>query len=428
MFKKSGVLFAAVALIVLGLYTVPCLAQPLGNVTSTSKKGSLLVFAEIFTAGVAGEDTIITIANDYPDAVSVKCYWMDVFQQHQDFVFTLTAYQPVWFSAQTGKGSIDVPPFGFPEGINRGELKCWAVKEFRDPNNPGCTIENQISWNHLYGSALKISTPGIYPAYAYEYNAFAFAARNVTQGSPVITPPDTTPGNLTLNGDSTLAGYDACPSYLVFNFFAYDPPTSGGGLGAYGKDTLSFWANHLALAPCRQDLRQDSNPVCSKVKFDIWNENEWKLTGAYQCIKCWFEGYLQEIGTDTWLECDLDNLPNGKCKATGYKGTNFSRTVLKTDLGRFRVTPDTFTACKNVFDKIDIDGKTPVDVCSGFSYKTPFLGVLSTNVGLHLGRSPASTFVDTPSLAGAWNAGGATQPIPTVLWDPGTGDCQAAKR
>jgi ribosomal protein L37AE/L43A len=347
---------------------------------------------------------------------------MDSDQKSWDFVFTMTAYQPVWFKASDGHGSVDVPGFGYNK---QGELKCWAIKDLPNPSNPGETLETQISWNYLYGSASLI----IYFPYAgsFEYNPYVFAARNTARGDAVITPPDTGPGTLVLNGSFTDKGYDACPAYLTFNFFAEDNFVDGAsGLG----QGLDFFAGEsdLALTPCKQDFRQDNGPICSKVKFDIWNENEAKLTGSYQCIKCWFEGILSEIGTPIWEKCDLGT----KCKSTGVGGQKFTKAYLKTDLGRFRVTPDTFAACKGVFAKLGQDGKTPVDVCGdpANQVKTPFLGVLLTGFGIFDTTFDRGVVVTaaTPATAGSWTAGAPSQPLPGILWDPGVGDRPAAKR
>jgi hypothetical protein len=421
---KRRVLLAAVALIIIGLCSTPCLA--LNNVGSASKKGSLLIFPKILT--IPGVDTIITLGNDYPNSVLVKCYWMDNTQRSWDFAFRLTPYQPVWFAASTGIGSVEVAGFG--EG-KQGELKCWAIKELPDPKNPGGTIETQISWNDLYGSAMIYGTT---PPSAAEYDAFAFAARNVARGNAVISPPDTGPGNLLLNGSTSDIGYDACPAYLTFNFWAQQAssPTGVNSGSVVGQDGLGLTPckQDLVLAPCRQDLRQDSGPVCTKARFDIWNENETKFTGSYQCVKCWFEGILSEIGTDTWEQCDLFRLANGTCKATGVGGKKFTSTYLKTDLGRFRVVPETFAACKGVFAKVGQDGKTPSDVCGNASNqtKTPFLGLLLTGIDCSSNILFSRTVVTSPSFAGAWNAGDPGQPIPGILWDPGSGDQAGAKR
>jgi hypothetical protein len=250
----------------------------------------------------------------------------------------------------------------------------------------------------------------------------------------VISPPDTAPGNLLLNGSTSIVGYDACPAYLVFNFFAEEVSevTGGGSTLPVGRSNLGVTPckQDLVLAPCRQDLRQDAAPICTKARFDIWNENETKFTGSYQCVKCWFEGFLSEIGTDTWKKCDLTRLANGTCKPTGVGGKRFTKSFLKTDLGRFRVIPETFTACKGVFAAVGQDGKTAVDVCGNASnqYKTPFVGLLLTGFDCSNEDLFPRIFATMPSFAGAWNAGEPSQPVPGILWDAGTGDQAAAKR
>jgi len=353
MFKKSVILTVAVALILLGLYVDPSAAQ---NVTSTSKRGSLLIWPKITTSTDYGSgrptiDTIVMIGNDAAKPVTLKCYWMDKTQAAWDFEIELTQYQPVWFSAKTGWGTVDVSQFG---DNNTGELKCWAITI---PDAPAGALEQLRQFNYLYGNALIIQAE---VARAFEYNAWAFALNS--------DPGDAGSSNLDLNGSE----YDYCPAYLVYNFFGEDTYADG----AYFGSTV------LTLSPCQQDLRQDKTPVCGKAKFDIWNENEGKLTGAYQCVKCWFEGVLSEIGSQTWPSCDL--VPSTKCKKTGYKGWLFTWDYLHTTLGRFRVTPDTWVACKGVFAKLGQDYKTVVDVCepAANQYKTPFVGVRLTNVGI----------------------------------------------
>jgi hypothetical protein len=364
---------------------------------------------------------------------------MDADQRAFDFVFPMTANQPVWFRASDGVGSIQVPPF--PNNVTReetfyseGELKCWAIKELPDPSNPTRTLETQISWNYLYGTAMLLES---FVPWATEYTAFAFAARNVAFGGAVITPPDTGPGTLVLNGSFTDIGYDACPAYLNFNFFpegaSVDPPTTDFVAGI----------SDLALSPCKQDFRQDNGPICTKAKFDIWNENEIKFTGAYQCIKCWFEGILSEIGSpnQVWRGCKpnpaaLESVsPNVCTKPTGVGGKRFLASSLKTEIARFRVSPDTFAACTGVFRKLGPDGKTVVDVCGDAfnQYKTPFLGVLFTGLTPGLDGAVKQGFDDIvigsmPATAGAWVAGAPAQPIPGIMWDPGVGTISAPGR
>ncbi len=385
MFKKTVVFSLAVALMLMGLCSIASAAQ---NVTNVSQKGSLLIFPKIDTSMIDNtgpfpvyRDTIVMIGNDYYTEQWIKCYWVNQDQQIQDFMFRLTPNQPVWFRASDGTGSgsaddpsvsagITVPPF-FPGDYEVGELKCWAV----DPSGA-----NQVAFNHLYGNAMIFDT---LHAAAFEYNAWAFTARGVAQGAPVGTG-----GTLVLSG-ANLA-YDACPQYLLFNFFAI-----GSSIDLDGGGSATFAETDLTLVPCFQDLRQDRVPTCTKAKFDIWNENETKYTGAYRCIKCWFEGYLDQIAVQK----------PGK----GFGGEKFVYRNLHTTIGRFRVTGVASTVCAKVFKTPDTVYGPGVDVCTGGQIDSPLLGLINTEI-----RFVAAPFDalagTTPATAGAG--------IPaTIKWD-----------
>lgn len=341
MLKRALVFSVAIVWLLAGVTAMASAAQ---NVANPSQKGSLLIFPKI---DVSGErDTIITISNDYSRGVPVKCYWVDDEQNIEDFQFLVTLNQPIWFRASDGLGTgylngasnnpIAVPPFMGEKGV--GELKCWAVT-FEDTA--------QVSFNHLYGKATIIDfTDGS----AWEYNAWSFSARGVN-----ITRPVGTAGNLQLTG-ANLA-YDACPQYLLGNFFA-TPNPSDRPPRYIDLDDMSgaFHVNKtdLTLVPCKQDLRQDRIPTCTKAKFDIWNENETKYTGAYRCIKCWFEGFLDDYSAD------------GITKPYGFGGEKFTLDALHTTLGRFRVQGVASTVCNGKFSQCT----TQVD--------SPLLGVIST--------------------------------------------------
>jgi hypothetical protein len=368
MFKKRAVISATFTLIMLGFFLGPSAAQ----VTSISKRGSLLVFPWIQTR--LHRDTIVSIGNDAASTTWVKCYWMDIDQNAWDFEFPLTANQAVWFSAKTGIGSISVSAAG--DDI-RGELRCWAI----DINPPApSTTEELKKFNCLYGSAIWYIDDTVV---SIEYPAWAFALNS--------SPLDPA-GPLNLNGTE----YDYCPSSLVFNFFAYGAPLSG--LGKIDQNAVFF-------STCQQDLRQDKRPVCTKAKFDVWNENESKLTGAYQCANSYLVAQLKDIGSRTWENCDLGT----KCEKTGYRGITFTYDALHTALGRFRVSPELSTACNNVFSKLGQDGKTAVDVCAGNQIKTPFIGHLVT--GIDMGISGFGMPLTTGTQAGQFTAGA------QIKWD-----------
>jgi hypothetical protein len=369
MVRKVMFFSLAIVLALAGTFTVASAAQ---NVANTSQKGSLLIFPKILVQGeIQGAglkapgsnlgqipglaDTVITIGNDYYTEVWVKCYWVDENQDIEDFMFRLTPNQPIVFDAASGYGDMDitVPPF-----VGRGELKCWAVNAAGD---------QQISFNHLYGNAV-IMAEGLEQEGAVIYNAWSFAAK------PALNQPVGTGGNLQLTGAA--GGYDACPQYLVTNFF---PASPNDGMRDVNPD--------LTLVPCRQDLRQDRTPTCTKAKFDVWNANETKFTGAYQCLKCWYEGFLHEIGAPT-----------------GFGGDKFSGRALKTDIARFRVQSASNAACK-----------ASIPECAGISgVLTPFVGVLFYAARYEDGLGPNAIIPyagTTPFTAGLDGSG-------FVLWDP----------
>jgi len=274
------------------------------TVTDITKQGSLLIWPKIVTAGAigAGTDTLVMISNSYGSSVDVKCYWeskQDLSTPYNaaysncdtpDFQFRLTGNQPVVFSAKTGehlwdavitKGPGSFAAFGTD---NMGLLKCWAVD---------ASAEHQISWNFLKGEAIIVDANNLS---AWEYNAYRFAA------APAQRQYVGTAGTLNLNGTTA---YDACPSYILFDFLAE-------------SDNVS---SDLTLVPCGQNLKQEGGSTVTKATFTIWNENEIKFTGAHQCFHC-------------FLEWSLDNF---KIPQNTGKIKPFSRARLHTNAARMRV-------------------------------------------------------------------------------------------
>lgn len=335
------------------------------NVANTNQKGSLLIFPTIEVNRGAGlgqsgvlRDTLVMIGNENSRDVWIKCYWVDENQNIEDFMFHLTANQPVSFSAYDGEGAgVTVPPFNG----TRGELKCWAVNASGD---------QQISYNHLHGNAVVFDTIESEFPKAFEYNAWSFTARSTPMGTPVGNA-----GNLQLKGlDTANKYYDACPLYLTFNFI----PAEGDGSDG----------PKLTLVPCKQDLRQDRTPTCTKAKFDVWNANESKFTGAYQCIKCWYEGFLGQIGKDK----------------TGYGGDKFTGKVLKTEVAQARVSAVASTECSNKFP-----GK-----CTGGQVDSPIIGVIAyedLQGSLFYGTTPHGAGSDGSGFI-LWDAAGDTPDVP----------------
>ncbi|MGE3840166.1 MAG: hypothetical protein AB7I50_01130 [Vicinamibacterales bacterium] len=247
------------------------------NVTNVTQKGSLLVWPDIRVDGTWS--TLVRVENDGSADVDVLCYWMDGNKNRVDFIFPLTKNQAVWFDAGSGRGTLQVNRFpqsaanGFTAAnkhpffapgfgaYSKGLLACWAIDG---------GAQNQVKWNHLSGTATVYNpnTP-----VAYEYNAFAFYVPSGIDTYPV----GSIPGNLNLNG----LEYDACPLYLIGQFTPRNAPLV--------NSAPVVRSNRLVVSGCELDLKQDWVPVWTKLQFDVWNGEEVKFTGAFECANSWHE-------------------------------------------------------------------------------------------------------------------------------------------
>jgi hypothetical protein len=348
-----------------------CLAQ---TVTDTSKEGSLLIWPKILTTG--DYDTYVAIYNSNSSSVDVKCYWeYKDFEKYPgipvprngcvnfDFQFRMTGNQPAVFSAKTGEHlwgayvekSPPIAAFGEGEGL----LKCWAV-------NAAAT--EQISWNSLKGEAMVAD---LVANTIWEYNAYRFAANQPRKAAVGQA------GRLTLNGSTSGAnpGYDACPSYLVFDFLAE-------------SDNVT---SDLTLIPCIQNLKQEGSPTMTKATFTIWNQNEVKFTGAHQCFSCYIEASLDSftIPQDT---------PTSKIKPFNIKR-------LHTNAARMRV-----------------QGLQSNNYCWG-SIETPLLGLMSSQFKIFDGDAYPDRAGTNASTAGKY----IKAPV-YIQWDPGYESEEKVKR
>jgi len=280
----------------------------LKDLPNTTQKGSLLVFPKVAN----WDNKVVTyffIGNDFADNVWIKCYWMDENQTIKDFLFPVTANQPIYFASNENDYG---PPFN---DNTAGSLVCWA-QEARD-------TAPRLSYNHLYGYAMITdgANNNVF------YNAYSFKIVDPTKAFTTI--PDAQGGGGRLNLDG--AGYDNCHKYLVTNFI---PAGASFGPVEGDVDEPAGVQPELTLWPCKQDLRQDREPTCTKAKFDVWNWNERKYTGAYQCFKCFFEGYLHVIGakndTEFW---------GGRVfkRGPGANGAHFTAKSLRDNIARMRV-------------------------------------------------------------------------------------------
>ncbi len=322
------------------------------NITNATQKGSLLVFPDIDVR--AGRATIVRLANDGSMAVDVKCTWIDGNKHRTDFVVTLTKNQTIWFEAGTGEGTVRVnrfpylPANGFdnphlPGGSDpygAGLLVCFAV-------DAGATA--QIKWNHLTGSATVFEPAA---GWAYQYRPYAFFAPTGADFSTLGTP-----GLINLNGTE----YDSCPLYQVATFWP-----AGVRIGE-----MQVLVNRLTVASCAFDLRQDWYPSLTKLQFDVWNSDETKFSGAFECADGWHETSLVDVDAAS---------------------QNFALDTLRTDVARYRVQAVKSQQC-------------PESQAAGI------LGVQSTWLAFGRDQVTGADAVGTNLTAAGKLAG-------KVLWDP----------
>jgi hypothetical protein len=238
--KKTRSIFCLMLLVL--VWAMPASSHAL-SVGSPYKMGSLLVFPLV--DGSEGADTEVTITNASSSGVNVACMSRSVWDEPTGTVFFMRPRETVWFSAQTGEGSVGAP---LSPG-EKGEMKCWAVS----PSGNA-----QISWNYLQGFAQITDSQGR----GWGYSSWNFAAdqpRGASVGQPGVIRLSGLPGE-----------YDAMPKYLSFNI-----PTGAT-------------QTKITLVLGKQDFRQDNSSVYSKAKF-TYSRNG---TSSTQCIRNWVQTTL----------------------------------------------------------------------------------------------------------------------------------------
>ncbi|MEM5788128.1 MAG: hypothetical protein AAGU11_12480 [Syntrophobacteraceae bacterium] len=314
---RKGIVFLCAFMLVLGGAVSIVLAANY----NAQWKGSLLVWPridavmdyqyEILT------DTILTIGNDGPANVNLKCYWMDSGpeQDFSDFQMELSKYKIYTFSAQFGGldlGPTEAPPFSGETG--KGMLACWAIDD---------SGRNAVSWNHLYGSAYVIDYAH---NVAYNYNSLNFRSVSTptlnTATNVIPLPAGPANGSEDYGLSLPLDGkvFDACPAYLIFNFLTEQIGPKPNGFPGF---------NQLTLVPCKQDLRQDHSVTKTKAKFDVWNNYETKLTNAWACPDCWWDSFLNNTDKPAYggihyaaaFGLSANKYPVSRFRVTGVKSS-----------------------------------------------------------------------------------------------------------
>jgi hypothetical protein len=292
--------------------------------TSANEKGSVLFFPKVElrwdAQGSLVQDTYLQLTNDYPGELRVHMYFINGDRPlpalgderaHPGWnwvnnTITLTSNQTTYWSVLTGEpGGVspfyvldpaeadELPgrpdPDGSSDRVLRGYVIAFAVN----------SIGEEIRWNHLAGTGTLVDFRA---GAAWEYSAWALQAVN-----PVVGHGEQTgdPGELGLDGFEFAPLFDL----LLMNFQAV-------GSGAFSGPNQIVSDTDLTLLPAAADLRQESDgPVTTKAHFEVWNQNELKLSGSYRCVTCWDQTLLSNYG-----------IPN-----------NFVLDVLQTDFGKARI-------------------------------------------------------------------------------------------
>jgi hypothetical protein len=149
-----------------------------------------------------------------------------------------------------------------------------------------------------------------------------------------------------------------------------------------------FWyfvnENRIAVASCALNLQQDWTPVYTKLQFDVWDSNETKLTGGYECADSWHESIFTDIDAAAQV---------------------FTKSTVDTDALRYRVQGVKSTQCKPTVAETKAVG---------------VLAIQSTLIdfGKVIVGDPSSTGLLAATGTNLTAAGKATQPENKIVWDP----------
>ncbi len=231
---------------------------------SETEKGSLLIYPKVEVKWDANgrliQDTFVTLVNDFNDDVMVQLYFVNGDQEAEpvqmgqppmiverghmgcnwvDVLITLTANQPVYWSALTGAprtvspftildpgdppGRPDTDPRNLGGRVLRGYVLAWAVN-----------VDNQeVRWNHLTGEAVIVNYQDMS---AWDYHPWASQALAGAADGTLLDPPF---GRLDMNG----VEYDALPARLLLPFFASGTQflSPAGPISVFIDTDLTLW-------------------------------------------------------------------------------------------------------------------------------------------------------------------------------------------
>ena len=115
------------------------------------------------------------------------------------------------------------------------------------------------------------------------------------------------PGVLDLDGIE----YAAPPGSLLFSF------TADGSASFSSPDALRVASTELTLMPMDISFADGALPPVTKAEFEIWNENETKLSGTYRCVTCWDSTVLASYHAVNHLVIGALQTDRGKARIRG---------------------------------------------------------------------------------------------------------------
>ena len=342
---------------------------------SSSVKGSLLIYSKVElrwnAAGALVQDTVLSLANDFPDDVYVQMYFVNgdaetdpVFSSGPspiliaegepgwnwvDCQFLLTPEQPVYWSAATGNPvgcqpwSILDPDLGNgpgrpdPEGSSDRVLRGFIIAYATDAQG------REVYWNHLSGKGTIINYGN---TSAWEYNAWAFQSRISTSSVPGQVHPE--PGILRMDSNEYDYGFDM----LLFDFFAAGSQALSSGGNVVTVDT------DLTLHPVGGNFTQDGNfpysPITTKAKFDIWNMNERKLSNTDLCITCWDQRLISNYNAPNNMLLPNLQSDKGKARIDGLESDRCEENCLRNFDGSLMELEQIIDLLGDLFGEVDI--------------------------------------------------------------------------
>ncbi len=268
---------------------------------SSSRPGNLVFISKVDVRwdlqGNVLQDTFIHLTNWFSDAVKVQMYFVNGDDpivndpggerdhpgwNHLNILLDLTPNQPVYWSALRGDAALGIPSWadldpGPPPGrpstdfggqrMLRGFIVAWAVDE-------EC---REIAGNVLMADANVVSYlfTGSWGYTGYHLPNIA----NVPFGEP-----SSNPGTLELGGTGEFPG--------AFDRLTFISPAANSSAYDVGQH-VAFNTPDVTLHQVTADFTPNSpGPVTSKASYEVWNQNEFKLTGMEKCITCWDQGFL----------------------------------------------------------------------------------------------------------------------------------------